>query len=204
MDSAKLLLLDTCGVVGSVALADGECVIAVERLAERMASANLLDAVQVALERAGWNLRDVGAVGVVSGPGSFTGVRVGMAAAKGLCEALRIPMAAVSRLAVLADAAAATAGVAVMDAGRGELYVRDVATGVESLRRVEDVRAGEAVGESSLLNKLPGMRVVEMTAADAWGAVLRGLRAGGTDVALAEANYVRGEAEIYARKPAAV
>ena len=47
-------------------------------------------------------LRELAAVVVVHGPGSFTGVRVGLSAAKGLCEAGGVPLIAVSRLALLA------------------------------------------------------------------------------------------------------
>ena len=62
---------------------------------------------------------------VVSGPGSFTGLRVGLATVKGLCEVLRKPLATVSML----EALAITYGrpgenvTAVLDAGRGEVYV---------------------------------------------------------------------------------
>ena len=104
MDVRRVLLMDTCGAAGSVALADGERVAARAAIAERAASARLLAVVEEVLATAGWGLGDVEAVGVVSGPGSFTGVRVGLAAAKGLCEGLGVPMAAVSRLEVLADA----------------------------------------------------------------------------------------------------
>ncbi len=81
--------------------------------------------------RLGGSLAELDAVGVVGGPGSFTGVRSGMAVAKGFCEAAALRLAVVSRLEVLADAAALKDGLAVLDAGRGELYVRDAGSGRE-------------------------------------------------------------------------
>ena len=67
-------------------------------------------------------LGDLGAIVVVNGPGSFTGVRVGLSAVKGLAEPGQIPVVAVSRLAVLA----AKAGVAsaALDAHRHEVFLR--------------------------------------------------------------------------------
>jgi tRNA threonylcarbamoyladenosine biosynthesis protein TsaB len=74
------------------------------------------------LEGAGWKLAELAAIGVVSGPGSFTGVRVGVSAAKGLSEAGGVPLIAVSRLALLAAAGGTGLVHAVLDAGRGEFY----------------------------------------------------------------------------------
>ena len=101
----KVLVIDTCGEVGSVALGEGEAVVASESLPARGSSSALLPAVARLLEAKGWGLAELDGVGVVSGPGSFTGVRVGLAAAKGLCEAVGLRLAAVSRLEMLAVAA---------------------------------------------------------------------------------------------------
>jgi tRNA threonylcarbamoyladenosine biosynthesis protein TsaB len=70
----------------------------------------------------GVSLRELGAIVAVNGPGSFTGVRVGLAAVKGLAEASRIPVFAVSRLEVLATKAGCQT--AVLDAHRHEVYLR--------------------------------------------------------------------------------
>ncbi len=74
------------------------------------------------LRMAGVQLPQLGAIVAVNGPGGFTGVRVGLAAVKGLAESARIPVVAVSRLEVLA----AKAGVAsaALDAHRDEVYLR--------------------------------------------------------------------------------
>jgi len=153
-------------------------------------------------------LRNLDAIGVVHGPGSFTGIRTGLAAAKGLCEAAGLPMAAVSRLEVLASAAGLADGYAAIDAGRAEVYVREIRTGREWLSPVGKLPEqchGEriALAESRLTDQLEGCETIlcPLHASDSRGPVLRKLRLGGSDVALTDANYVRQEADIY-RKPA--
>jgi tRNA threonylcarbamoyladenosine biosynthesis protein TsaB len=128
MAESKLLLgVDTCGPSGSVALgrlAAGEVEILGQiELEGRSYSATLVAAVSDLLERTGVELRDLGAIVAVNGPGSFTGVRVGLSAVKGLAEAARIPVVAVSRLEVLA----AKTGVlsSALDAHRHEVFLRE-------------------------------------------------------------------------------
>lgn len=87
----------------------------------------LLGLVCDALSRAGMELDDIARVGVGTGPGSFTGLRIGVATARGLAQALAVPLVAVSTLHVLAAGAAADAGptrpvLAVVDARRGEAF----------------------------------------------------------------------------------
>ena len=101
----RLLLIDTCGTVGSVALATEGGVVARAEMAGRSASERLVAVVREMLAAAGWSLRELTAIVVVSGPGSFTGVRVGLSAAKGFSEAAGVPVVAISRLGVLAAAA---------------------------------------------------------------------------------------------------
>src|SRR5271170_7922478 len=98
--------IDTCAPMGSVALArfggDSLEILGEAELEGRSYSATLVAAVGDLLKRGGAELRDVGAIVAVNGPGSFTGVRVGLRAVKGLAEVARIPVVAVSRLEVLA------------------------------------------------------------------------------------------------------
>lgn len=75
------------------------------------------------LARAGYELPDIGRIVVGCGPGSFTGLRVGIATARGLALALDLPCEGVSTLEALA--AGAPAGVALVDARRGELFALD-------------------------------------------------------------------------------
>jgi tRNA threonylcarbamoyladenosine biosynthesis protein TsaB len=68
-------------------------------------------------------LKDVSAIGVVTGPGSFTGLRIGLAAVKGLCETRPMPVVAVTMLELLAAVAQADELTTLLDASRGEVYV---------------------------------------------------------------------------------
>jgi tRNA threonylcarbamoyladenosine biosynthesis protein TsaB len=201
----RWLVIDTCAVEASgVALVEEARVVALAELPESTASAGLLGAVRALLEEERWELASLHAVGVVNGPGSFTGVRVGLAAAKGLCEALGVPMAGVSRLEMLARTSGLSEGASLLDAGRGEVFAREIASGREFLVKVDAV-AGIAAGkpvvvaEERLAEKLSGLdvRCVKLSVADAVGLVGDMLRAGGSDVAGTDANYVRGEAQIY-------
>jgi tRNA threonylcarbamoyladenosine biosynthesis protein TsaB len=125
-ESILLLGIDTCGPCGSVALGrlNGQSIemIGQIELEGRTYSSTLVTAVSDLLAQNSVRLREVGAIVAVNGPGSFTGVRVGLAAVKGLAEATQIPVVAVSRLEVLA----AKAGVpsAALDAHRHEVFLR--------------------------------------------------------------------------------
>lgn len=126
-----VLGIDTCGPSGSVALArvGVGCaeILGQKVLAGRSYSATLVSAVGELLREANTELGLVRAIVIVNGPGSFTGVRVGVSAAKGLAEGRRIGVAPVSRLAVLA----AKAGVesAALDAHRSEVFLRVAGSG---------------------------------------------------------------------------
>ncbi|HSY37377.1 MAG TPA: tRNA (adenosine(37)-N6)-threonylcarbamoyltransferase complex dimerization subunit type 1 TsaB [Acidobacteriaceae bacterium] len=205
----RLLLIDTCGETAGIALTCGEEVLAAEDLARGSASAQIIDAIRrLLLSQPECQLQVLDAIGVVHGPGSFTGIRTGLAVAKGLCEAAGLPMAAVSRLEVLANAAELAEGYAALDAGRAEVYVREIITGREWLSTIADLQRqchGEpiALAESRLVDQLEGCQTIlrPLHAAESRSPVLRKLRLGGSDVALTDANYVRQEADIY-RKPA--
>src|SRR5450631_4042923 len=100
-----LLAIDTCGPTGSVALGrlagrDLE-ILGQTELEGRSYSSTLVAAVSGLLTGAGVGLRDLRGIVVVNGPGSFTGVRVGLSAVKGLAEGAQVPVVAVSRLEVL-------------------------------------------------------------------------------------------------------
>jgi tRNA threonylcarbamoyladenosine biosynthesis protein TsaB len=207
----RLLLIDTCDEAAGAAVYRGADALRVEAFGERRASAEMLGALRRLLTAEGLSLSDFDGVGVVSGPGSFTGVRTGLAAAKGLCEAAGLPLAAVSRLEMLAEAAGLTDGFAVLDAGRGSLYVREQRSedgAREFLLRIAEFeeKAGKGrvvVAEERLMDVLAnvGPRLRRLTMDDLIEPVRRSLKNGGTDVMRAEANYVRAESEIYSRRP---
>ncbi len=208
-----LLLIDTCGEHGTVALFEGEHLAHEVTLPERTASAALLGAVREVLGTAAVSLRDLTGLGVVNGPGSFTGLRVGLAVAKGLCEAASLPIAAISRLAVLAHAAAIHDGLSALRAGGDAVYVREQVPGQPSREFLVkaasfgSIRAGRisAYAEDSLLPMLTEQgfaRKIEFSAKDAYFLVREALAAGGHDLATLDANYVRDEQAIYSRQHA--
>src|SRR5712692_380977 len=112
-----ILAFDTATDVATSALvSDGEV------LGERTSRAvTVLEDVDALLRQAGAHTTDIEAIAVGVGPGSFTGVRVGLATARGLALALGIPVAGVSTLDALA--AGAPGAVPVVDARRGEIFV---------------------------------------------------------------------------------
>jgi tRNA threonylcarbamoyladenosine biosynthesis protein TsaB len=128
-----LLAIDTSGRQGSIALARaGEPVaeggdfevIEIAPLAGGTFSAQLVPQVKVLLSSNGYTKDAVGAFAVVSGPGSFTGLRIGLAAVKALAEVLGKPIGAVSLLEVCAFTSGAQGKImAALDAGRGDVYI---------------------------------------------------------------------------------
>src|SRR6266545_5265832 len=106
----NVLVLDTASPQPGVCLvARGE--IFEELLpADRHASEKLLSTIARCFERAGMALTECERIAVCSGPGSFTGLRVVLSTAWGLCRALEIPVEGVSTLEGLAEASRAGAG----------------------------------------------------------------------------------------------
>ena len=125
----RLLLIDTCGSEATVALAVGRELMEERVLPGRSASEALVSVIAGMLAARGWRVADLHAVVAVRGPGSFTGVRVGLSAAKGLAEASGVPLLALSRLEVMAYKVRGDA-VAVLQAGRGEVFWAEVVGGV--------------------------------------------------------------------------
>ena len=110
------LAFDTATEVATSALVDDG-----EVLGERLSRAQtLLEDVDALLRQGGAHPSDLGALAVGIGPGSFTGVRIGLAAARGLAVALDLPGAGVSTLDALA--AGAPGALPVIDARRREIF----------------------------------------------------------------------------------
>jgi tRNA threonylcarbamoyladenosine biosynthesis protein TsaB len=217
----KLLLMDACGAAATLALVDTArtpTAFASRALAERAAASMLLPMVRAMLEEEKIALQDVDAITVIHGPGSFTGVRIGMSAAKGLSEGAGKPLIAISRLAVLASLCPSERVYAVLDAGRGEFYVGSY-HGLECLREallthhelctaitaapgvvcVCETRVAEA------LHELTPCVVAQPTAADAFALAKMAFETRNfADAATLDANYLRrADAEMLEKQRAA-
>ena len=213
----RILLIHTAGNEGSVALADTafpEAIVATEILPGRTSSEKLVPAIRRLLDARGWKLGELAAVVVAHGPGSFTGVRVGLSAAKGLSEAANVPLIAVSRLALLAasvDGGGAPVH-AVLDAGRGQFYYgeyagrRCVREALLSLQDLLETAVGGTVvvSEAKVAESLAGIsihRTDEPHAGDALPFALDRIASGDfEDAATLDANYLRRtDLEIFAK-----
>jgi tRNA threonylcarbamoyladenosine biosynthesis protein TsaB len=218
-----LLAADTSGKHGSIALArcnpEADCVpLEVVPLAGGTFSAQLVPQIADLLSRHGFSKSDLGGFAVASGPGSFTGLRVGLAAIKALAEVLRKPVATVSLLEAVAASSRVTGKViAALDAGRGEVYVGEYAVLQTPVRVAEQLlRKDEflsAVAHQTLvtpdrnLAELGGhaaARVIEvirpqsgLIARLGWPKIRGGQTISPEDL---EANYIRrSDAEIFSK-----
>ncbi len=103
MAELKLLTIDTCSTTCSVAITSGGRLVAEYLLnLDRPMSGQLLKSVEMAVADAAMTFADLDGFGVALGPGSFTGLRVGVATVKGLALAANKPVAGFSSLAMLA------------------------------------------------------------------------------------------------------
>lgn len=145
MESYKLLALETSGRFGSVAAAAvdaqaGRCRFVAERELPRTARSaeTLAPEIDALLRDAGWAPAELGAVAVAVGPGSFTGLRVGVTTAKTLAYATGAKLVAVDTLAALAEphAEPSVRLWAALDAQRGEWFVRRPRDGAAEVLRL--------------------------------------------------------------------
>ncbi len=219
-----IIAIDTSGRKGSVALCRGSDnsfeVLQLTTLEGGTYSAQLMPVISDVLAQQHLDKTKLDGFVVVSGPGSFTGLRVGLATVKGLCEVLQKPLAVVSML----EAVALTYGqpgetaTAVLDAGRGEVYLGEyrVSAGSAAIVReyiakmdelVEDSRAvsGDLVTpDANVAERLRAakmnVRLVDRLQAGQIGRI--GLRklllADVADPATIDVNYIRrSDAEIF-------
>lgn len=100
---ALILNIDTATETATVSISeDGKLIVFVTNSNQKDHASFLHPAVKKLFSKAGLPINKLNAVAVTAGPGSYTGLRVGMAAAKGLCYALNIPLIAVNTLEVMA------------------------------------------------------------------------------------------------------
>jgi tRNA threonylcarbamoyladenosine biosynthesis protein TsaB len=128
--SEKMLILaiDTSGQSGGITLAEADAgsfrVIESAAIAGGTFSAQLIPTLAALLKKHGYGVKDIGGFAAASGPGSFTGLRVGLSAIKGLAETLQKPVATVSVLEALASLADREGKIAAaIDAGRKEVFL---------------------------------------------------------------------------------
>jgi len=218
-----LLAVDTSGKQGSIALArcgpnDACEVIEVTALAGGTFSAELVPQIATLLNKHGFSRADIGALAAVSGPGSFTGLRIGLAVIKALADVLGKPIAAVSLLEALASKGEQGSVVSALDAGRNEVFLGEYEVGsagtqlirerlltrdewLESANQELIVTSDHALAEAA---RIKGLRVVEMERPRSDVIALLGWRkiASGETVSpeSLEANYIgRSEAELFVK-----
>ncbi|HEX4603674.1 MAG TPA: tRNA (adenosine(37)-N6)-threonylcarbamoyltransferase complex dimerization subunit type 1 TsaB [Candidatus Angelobacter sp.] len=123
-----ILAIDTSGQSGGITLVEADAesfrVIESAAIAGGTFSAQLIPTLAALLKKHGYGVKDLGGFAAASGPGSFTGLRVGLSAIKGLAETLQKPIAVVSVLEALASLSEHSGRVAAaMDAGRKEVFL---------------------------------------------------------------------------------
>jgi tRNA threonylcarbamoyladenosine biosynthesis protein TsaB len=118
-----VLAVDTTGEFGSIAIARGDDLVGELLLHSTEGFAHVLfDQLRTLLDRHGIGAADIDCFAAAAGPGSFTGVRIGLSAVKGLAEAYGKPVVPVSNLQAVAFSGTQSLRAAVLDARRGEVY----------------------------------------------------------------------------------
>ncbi|HWZ44210.1 MAG TPA: tRNA (adenosine(37)-N6)-threonylcarbamoyltransferase complex dimerization subunit type 1 TsaB [Candidatus Saccharimonadales bacterium] len=217
---------DTSGKLGGISLAEGDHhsfrVIESSAIAGGTFSAQLVPTLASLLEKHGYKPADLRGFAAISGPGSFTGLRIGLSAIKALAEVLKRPIATVSLLQALASLSSQPGRVAAaLDAGRSEVYFglyglnagraamieEQLLSQPEFLERVKTCGASCLITSEAPLAALAasaGMQVQEAARPGSEIAACIGLRkllAGETvSVEALDANYIRrSDAEIFSR-----
>lgn len=161
--------IDTSGKQGSVALArcsQDLCeIMNIVELTGGAFSAQLVPRIAALLSGHALQARNIDAFAVASGPGSFTGLRVGLAAVKGLAEVLRVPIAAVSVLEALASTGHLAGSVlTALDAGRNQVFTGEYnlenSPTLTSEQLLSDVEFVERAEKSPVITSDP--RVAEL------------------------------------------
>lgn len=133
------LLIDTSSRPLSVALnKDGSCLAEINTTVKKTHSATVMVHISKLFEMTGYNRKDIDRIIVARGPGSYTGVRIGVTVAKTLAYALHVPLCSVSSLAVIAASSNRTGILVPMfDGRRGNVY--------SAAYQVDDNAMGEVV-----------------------------------------------------------
>lgn len=153
-----ILSIETATRAGSLALARGD-----EMLASYVGDAkvshstNLLEEIERMMYEAGVKLSDVDAFAVAAGPGSFTGLRIGLATTKSFAATLNRPCVGIQTLhAVALSAGESDATIALLPAGRGEVFAQRFAVTVDGV--VHPFESTTHIRPDSLLDKIVSIR----------------------------------------------
>lgn len=213
--SGRILAVDTTSEHGSIALLDGGLLKEEHEIHAPGGFGHvLLDEISNLLKRHSLRLPQIDCWAVAAGPGSFTGIRVGMAAVKGLAEATSRPVVPVSNLQAIAHHGDGDLRAALLDARRGEIYCGWYDANLDSLRpeAVMTLDAWWAIlpPAAQVVTPTPALaagaaRVKQsptaLAGAIAWIAARRWQAGHALDPALADANYVRkSDAELHWRE----
>jgi tRNA threonylcarbamoyladenosine biosynthesis protein TsaB len=210
-----LLAVDTSGRQGGITLARGNGrqveIIESASIQGGTFSAELIPQISDLLRRHQLSPQQLQGLVAVTGPGSFTGLRVGLTAVKGLAEVLGIPIATVTSLELLLEASGnEEVTMAVLDAGRGEVYaaVRN-RSGEEMLLSLEEALAFAKSHDLQVLTAEPNVtakfdqaklvtyRSTEVAARVGYAKLLEGET---VDVLALDANYIRRSDAEYMQK----
>ncbi|MGH7040024.1 MAG: tRNA (adenosine(37)-N6)-threonylcarbamoyltransferase complex dimerization subunit type 1 TsaB, partial [Stellaceae bacterium] len=128
-EAPVVLALDAAGLASSVVVATGETLLAAERIDSAHGQAeHLMPLIEQAMRRAGLAAADLDLIAATIGPGSFTGLRAGLAAARGIALALDLPLFGITGFAAVAADLAVTGGGAALlvalESRRADLYVQ--------------------------------------------------------------------------------
>ena len=151
---ALILSIETSTSICSVAIHEQGELLALAEIKEPGAHAEkLLLLVDEVFEKAGLSFADLDAVAVSQGPGSYTGLRIGVSTAKGIAYALEIPLIGINTLQAMAASQPVAPGdyvVAVLDARRKEVYTQTFGDSLQELSSIEAVVLEEGVFASIL------------------------------------------------------
>jgi len=210
-----LLAVDTSGRQGGITLARGAAdqveIIESAYIQGGTFSAELIPQISDLLSRHQLAAQQLQGLVAVTGPGSFTGLRVGLTAVKGLAEVLKIPIAAVTSLELLLAASSARNGMmAVLDAGRGEVYAAiengvreemllslEEAISLAKSRNLQVLAAEPNIATKFDQSKLVTYRSTEIAARIGYSKLCAGET---VDVLALDANYIRRSEAEYMQK----
>lgn len=184
----RILALESSAVAASVALCEDETLLAQSFQNSGLThSQTLLPLAQTLLASYGCTVGELDLIAVAAGPGSFTGLRIGVSAAKGLAWAAELPCAGCSTLESMAWNLAGFDGeiCAAMDARRGQIYNARFRAQAQKLERLTPDRA---IGLSELVRELSETQTPQMVVGDGAQLCWQALREAGIPAVLAPPN----------------